>query len=775
VKLFIRIFPSIGVVLSPVSVKSTLIAVKAILAILNKMGKVGCVKYLKVCSVCLQQCIGGHVVHDVGELGMRISRTGTGIPRIIPVYHRELIRQGSVPIIRLYLTIFALYRIINIPAKVKIKSITDPFSGENASLIDSDINNFIKLFCKPAFKGTSFQQKLISYAKVFVIWKKSPGTSNVLGPNTFSSHPLTVLKTGILLHQKYNLITHVRFWLEYTNNSVALKLLDITQKCVKIFDSETNPILKGIYKNLKFLSFQMSKTPIGKLAFLHEPAGKMRVIAMVDPFTQWALYPLHKVILTIVRRYKMDGTYNQVLPLKYLTNSAALYSLDLSSATDRLPISLQVKILTALSGSSELAEAWSRLLVDRTYRHPSAYPLPSQEVRYAVGQPMGALSSWAMLALTHHFIVQSAAWRAGYNRSYLYTNYALLGDDLVLGDISVMKQYLHILRALGVECGLHKSVISHQGLSLEFAKKTYFKGQDVSPVSLTEFIAACGSISEIIAFAKKYNLTLPQIAKTLGYGWRVVSSTNKPIGKLNAVLRGISIALIMPVTPEGVTQLFSLGKPLKSDLTDIIKSFIQIEYGSILNDLNKLKKKSLGLVNFEWLGNPLGGQKIESTSPLSGKVTVSDYTNVWGIPFGIFRDSLKQIQTIITLPHIYSSHKEIDIWSYRVQMERYKDLPSVFLDYLQILNGLNFITLDLASLSKKLKPEPLRGRSPHIVKIWNRWSSIFQGTKVDVSSVSTVIQGKTEIVIGLGSRKLSRKRRTINFAKANTTGILSKN
>lgn len=27
-------------------------------------------------------------------------------------------------------------------------------------------------------------------------------------------------------------------------------------------------------------------------------------------------------------------------------------------------------------------------------------------VSYAVGQPMGALSSWAMLALTHHFIVQ---------------------------------------------------------------------------------------------------------------------------------------------------------------------------------------------------------------------------------------------------------------------------------------------------------------------------------------------------------------------------------
>lgn len=31
-----------------------------------------------------------------------------------------------------------------------------------------------------------------------------------------------------------------------------------------------------------------------------------------------------------------------------------------------------------------------------------------KSLRYAVGQPMGALSSWAMLAFTHHAIVQWA-------------------------------------------------------------------------------------------------------------------------------------------------------------------------------------------------------------------------------------------------------------------------------------------------------------------------------------------------------------------------------
>jgi hypothetical protein len=33
--------------------------------------------------------------------------------------------------------------------------------------------------------------------------------------------------------------------------------------------------------------------------------------------------------------------------------------------------------------------------------------------RYSVGQPMGALSSWGMLALTHHCLVQMAAKRSG--------------------------------------------------------------------------------------------------------------------------------------------------------------------------------------------------------------------------------------------------------------------------------------------------------------------------------------------------------------------------
>lgn len=40
---------------------------------------------------------------------------------------------------------------------------------------------------------------------------------------------------------------------------------------------------------------------LGKLATKEEAAGKIRVFAMVDPFTQWALYPLHKAIMSTIR------------------------------------------------------------------------------------------------------------------------------------------------------------------------------------------------------------------------------------------------------------------------------------------------------------------------------------------------------------------------------------------------------------------------------------------------------------------------------------------
>lgn len=71
----------------------------------------------------------------------------------------------------------------------------------------------------------------------------------------------------------------------------------------------------------------------------------------------------------------MDGTHDQLKPINRLYREnkfKGLYSFDLSSATDRLPVSIQELLLIPLLGV-EGAELWRKLLVDRFYYHPVKY------------------------------------------------------------------------------------------------------------------------------------------------------------------------------------------------------------------------------------------------------------------------------------------------------------------------------------------------------------------------------------------------------------------
>lgn len=79
---------------------------------------------------------------------------------------------------------------------------------------------------------------------------------------------------------------------------------------------------------------------------------------------------------------------------------------------------------------------------------------------------MGAYSSFAMLALTHHIIIRYAALQAGLRK---FKDYAVLGDDLVIANDDVALHYLEVCKDLGVEINLSKSIISTD--IAEFAKK----------------------------------------------------------------------------------------------------------------------------------------------------------------------------------------------------------------------------------------------------------------------------------------------------------------
>lgn len=89
---------------------------------------------------------------------------------------------------------------------------------------------------------------------------------------------------------------------------------------------------------------------IGKLSAKEEP-GKVRIFAMLDAVTQWLLKPLHDAIFAFLKNFPYDGTFSQIGKLESFIKKhpdSYFYSFDLSAATDRLPLALQIQVLSIL-------------------------------------------------------------------------------------------------------------------------------------------------------------------------------------------------------------------------------------------------------------------------------------------------------------------------------------------------------------------------------------------------------------------------------------------
>jgi len=85
-----------------------------------------------------------------------------------------------------------------------------------------------------------------------------------------------------------------------------------------------------------------------------------------------------------------------------------------------------------------------------------------------------------MMALTHHFIVQWAAFDAGMGP---FTSYVVLGDDLVICDHRVAAQYRAICTLLDMPISEPKTHISDE--FFEFAKRYIHKGVEITPYAVS--------------------------------------------------------------------------------------------------------------------------------------------------------------------------------------------------------------------------------------------------------------------------------------------------
>jgi hypothetical protein len=207
----------------------------------------------------------------------------------------------------------------------------------------------------------------------------------------------------------------------------------------------------------------------GKISLIQDPEYKMRLVAISDYLSQVILKPIHTQLLQLLKKLPCDRTYTQN-PKHEWVGPGKFHSLDLSAATDRFPILLQQKLLQflfepekvhKLIGSYWFAEHWKRLISQREFLWEDKL------IKYAVGQPMGSYSSWAAFTLTHHLVVAWAAYHV-YGDSP-FTNYIILGDDIVIKDDKVARNYRRIMNKLGVSISPHKTHVSTD--TYEFAKR----------------------------------------------------------------------------------------------------------------------------------------------------------------------------------------------------------------------------------------------------------------------------------------------------------------
>lgn len=592
-------------------VKACFVFSRYVVGLRKSQGDRGLAIYLKTCNVTLLRYLGEEKRTQPRLVGAAVSQTNSGIPRVIPGNHRIRIRQGDRGVIRLWLGFLTLYRVLNFKGKMSFDTITapgveipvlfikkwdqhvcwfrdqvssmggpalktifvpsSPSRGGDVRTFGNVRNNEVEgLWCPP---GGIIRKEILGYTvRMVALMTSSPNSIKEVKDKT----KLASLKTnqGSTV-SVVNVIRDAASWLTRPELfSSFITLCIITRASSLLFAPVWEAGLEYLKRNsdgkitadriMVKKDWRGVSGKLGKLALVEEP-GKLRVVAMVDCLTQWLLYPLHRYIFdTLLKAIPQDGLYDQLGPVRALIQKLResgrrhCYSYDLSAATDRIPVVLQEKLLGVFT-SDEFAFHWRRLLTERAYFLPNLFVKTFGKglrvVKYAVGQPMGAYSSWAMLALVHHAIVQLAARTAGV--SGWFTLYAILGDDVVIGDRNVAAEYVKIMQTIGVKIGFNKSIVSGN-LSLEFAKRFFYKGEEVTPLPLVGI--ACGwlgvtGVPEVLKASEERTGRLPSlfcILRSMGLGFKVSSSA--ATSRLNDLSRRARSIVLLITRPGAISK-----------------------------------------------------------------------------------------------------------------------------------------------------------------------------------------------------------------------------
>ena len=325
----------------------------------------------------------------------------------------------------------------------------------------------------------------------------------------------------------------------------------------------------------------------GRLAQVIEGRGKRRIFAICNYIKQRLLYPVHKWAMDVLSRIPTDGTFNQERPLYALREKGHMkvYSFDLSAATDRWPLSVIYTLMECIWGPVMASSIVNSSLGLNTFLVTSPLVKREREIAFQTGQPLGFYGSWSLFALSHHYLVWLAAKKAFGGVSSMFRDYALLGDDIVIANEDVAREYSGLLNKLDVSISMSKSIISSNG-TVEFAKRYWTSGlqKDLSPVSV-QALLCCRSTVGLCQLAPKYDIrSLNVLARLGGAGYRVrsrlLSTDSRKWARLRAAFRVTHLGHRLP------TELWiGRGSPLNPYL----------RAGLIVYLLRELKPKQIQL------------------------------------------------------------------------------------------------------------------------------------------------------------------------------------
>jgi len=565
--------------------------VKHLRTVLKHNGQMSAVKHLKVSLFVLYSFVAGNPVESTHPLGYPI-RLRNGLPAVWSKELRDMIRSGNLPVIRVMASLLNLYRAWD--AKHPEFDVGSIIAAPKPIADDPVFLEYQK-FCKEVFPtilaDISKKDKFrFSYKTAFGLLLRT-AAPNFSGPSSAA----TVLDAQAWRNAPRNFPLE---WFRMHKDSLMSENLDaqsIEHQWLPdglpgdTGDSESPyKTLLSIGKILMAvrpsLAYQANGAPIlGRLHTIDEPAGKVRVVAICDYWTQAALKPVHDYLFEILRCIPQDATFDQdgIVQSYYKKGLSPHWSFDLKSATDLIPLTLYKELLKHFLVSDgeepEMGEKrtqlWASMLTDRdfhlpTSRGPDGELNPPKTVRYNTGQPMGALSSWASMALVHHSLVQFAHFRAT-GKAVWFTDYLVLGDDVdIASREAVATAYQEICAAFGIIIGLAKSLHSEMN-AFEFANRRFIPSGDVSPLSIREELA-CSTWAERLEFAKRILLRLGKPLETSTLLRRVVTSPQWTVvspelsgRRTSSVLRLIEYCLHNPFN--------SLSEIKKTCISSILK------------------------------------------------------------------------------------------------------------------------------------------------------------------------------------------------------------